>query len=456
MLLMLGLVLVSIVLSGEAFCQGETHLVRGTVSDASTGQRLVFATVSVENSRSGTTTNDKGEFTISLPRESTSLLVSYAGYGTAKVRIAAGDSVVAVKLTPVGYLLQDVSVYARPMKQEAISTTEIQNQQVRDLAGMTKDPLRAAEMFPGVSVDNEKTNRMSVRGGTPGENLVLINGVEIYEPNHLKMLANTSISIFNIDMVKRIDFSAGGFGVKYGDGLSSMMRINYREGDRKEYRDKLDLNLLDVSGLVEGPIDSNSSFIVGFRKSYIGYLKLITSNSSTLNFGYYDLQGQIDYHLNPLNKLRVDFIYSNDNGSESPSTISGQTTFQGSMYNIPMTNILFTTNTYNEANFNYSNTLLSVMSANVISDNLINRTTFSLYDEVEGAKQIETRSKDFQPEGYSQYYGLYSYDKNVNESLLVRTLTLNEDLNFQPLSLLGFDGGLNIRRIYYDDEPKRH
>ncbi len=448
-------IFLSSILMEPVFCQQSNHAVRGKVVDAATNQVLTFATVVVKDSKIGTSTNDNGAFLISLPKAGATLLVSYAGYKTEEVKIGESDSVIVVQLTPVDYLLQEVSVYRERMNSQEISSAEIKSEEVRDLAGMTKDPLRVAQLLPGVSVDNETSNKINVRGGTSDENLILINGVEVYNPDHLKELANANISIFNIDMVKSIDFSAGGFSVKYGDALSSMMKIDYREGNRDSYKGKVDLSLIDLSALVEGPINHNGSFIIGVRQSYLDYLMRVVNVPSSISMGYYDIQGQVNYDLSGQNKLRVDVIVSKDNGTQAPSNRFSQVGYYWN-YDGTQTVVSQTTRDNYSAYANYANSLVSVMSNNVVSDNLASQTIISYYNEVEHERSIRNDSVNFKYYGFPELWSQYSDTKNLIDNLSIRTFSLNQDLTFQATQFLGFDAGINLRKILYDDVPSMH
>ncbi len=451
-----GMFVVSILFFlNPGLCKGASHVLSGRVIDATTNQSLVYATVTVQNFKKVIQTNERGEFRISLPDEEVTLLVSYIGYRTERLDVHKNDSTVVVKLTPVGFLLQEVSVYAEQANPRRISSAEIKNQQIRDLAGLTKDPLRAVQLLPGVSVDNEVSNKINVRGGTSDENLILINGVEVYNPDHLKELAGGSMSIFNIDMVKSIDFSSGGFSVKYGDALSSMMKIDYKDGDRNNYQGKVDLSLIDFSVLVEGPVSRNGSFIIGVRQSYLDYLMRMLSVSSAISLDYYDVQGQMDYNLSDLNKLKVDVIFSRDNANQSPSNSYSRLGYYWNYYG---QQTLVSQTTVHNSSFlaNYTNSLVSIRSSNMLSDKLLSLTTASYYNEVEHEHAILMDSTSLTYSGFPQFWSYQSNNRNLIDDLSIKTICLDQDLNFQSSQFLDFDGGFTLKKILYDDAPNMH
>lgn len=446
------LIVLGLILAQPVFCQVNGYVVKGKVVDAVTNQSLLFASVVVAGSNRGTVTNENGDFEITISDEKTTLLISCAGYKAETLNVTKSDSLLAVKLVPVDYLLQEVVVYAGTKKTNGISSAKIENEQVKDLAGMTKDPLRSVQLLPGVSVDNEASNKMNVRGGTSDENLILVNGVEVYDPDHLRELSGVSISIFNIDLVKSIDFSSGGFSVKYGNALSSVMKIDYREGNRNEYKGKVDLSLLDLSGLLEGPIDHNGSFIIGVRKSYLDYLLRITNTPSAVYMGYYDIQGQIDYDLGPLNKLRLDVIVSRDEFSTAPYASYHHYGVYSNIYG-KQTLVTQSTTNHTASDALYSNLLLSIKSDNVITGKLAGQSVLYYYGETQNESSTRSENSDFEYSGYDQLWSNNSYQRNLIDNLVVRTLAFNQNISYQASPVLNLDAGVNYKRIQYDDEP---
>lgn len=442
-------VVVVIVFGNLLFCNETNKVIRGKVIDELTNQNIISANVIIEGTNTGTITNGNGEFSIASPIGKFNMLISYVGYKTAVVQVNDNDSTLVVKLKPVNLLLQEVSVFAKQKKSEEISSTELQNEQIKDLAGMTKDALRSVQLLPGVSVDNEASAKINVRGGTSDENLVLINGVEVYNPYHLKEVSMASVGIFNIDMVKSIDFSAGGFSAKYGDALSSLTKIDYSEGDRNNYKGKVDLSLVDLSCLVQGPINHNGSFIFGIRKSYLDYLMRITNISSAIYMSYYDIQGQIDYDLSKLNKLKIDIILSKDNAYQNPTNTFSQ---YGNYEGIQGKNTLVSqlTNQYKNSEEYYSNTMFSINSNNIISGKLTAQTLLSYYNEVENEHEILVENTDFKYSGFPDYWSNNSNNDNLADNLTIRTLTANQDFNYQASPFFNLDAGINYKRIFYD------
>ena len=96
----------------------------------------------------------------------------------------------------------------------------------------------------------------------------MVNGTQVYYPFHVKEASNVSIGIFNADMIKKMDLITGGYTARYGDKMSSVVNIEYREGSRDTYKGILNMSLMDVHALAEGPVGENASFIIGGRKSY--------------------------------------------------------------------------------------------------------------------------------------------------------------------------------------------
>lgn len=159
-------------------------------------------------------------------------------------------------------------------------------------------------MLPGVNSTAGGRNDLIVRGGSPFENLYIIDGIEVPNINHFSSQGSTGgpLSIINIDFVENVEFSAGGFGARFGDKVSSMTNISMRSGNKEEFRGRLDLSATGVDGSVEGPL-GNGSYFVSARRSYLDFLFNLAGFSFVPQ--YWDFNGKIDYQINSNNIFKV-------------------------------------------------------------------------------------------------------------------------------------------------------
>jgi hypothetical protein len=262
--------------------QSGTYKVSGIVRDGSTHEPLVFTNIVVKGTQQGIATDTKGRFLFNLLQGNDTLRCSYVGYKTEEIPISVNKDIqLSINLFAMDVLLQDVTVYAYQGGDRELanaSALSLQSEKIKTSTSIFPDVLRSVQMLPGVSTNNEFNAKFNVRGGNPDENLVLVNGTQVYDPYHMKETGNYSTGILNTDLINKMDLMTGGFPARYGDKMSSVLNIEYREGDKERYTGIASLSLTDVDALVEGPLNEKGSFIIGLRKTYLEYLmKLVTS-----------------------------------------------------------------------------------------------------------------------------------------------------------------------------------
>jgi outer membrane receptor protein involved in Fe transport len=163
-----------------------------------------------------------------------------------------------------------------------------------------------------VTSNNEMSSQFSVRGGAMFENLLLLNGIELIEPYHLKESPNTSLGIFNVSLLNRVLFVPGGFTARYGDRLSAVVDLEQREGRRDRFGARLDLSLADGLAVVEGPIDKNGSALLSFRSSYGDFVTRYMTNQNQRRPTFYDLSGSIAMEPWKDHRVAVEFLHASD------------------------------------------------------------------------------------------------------------------------------------------------
>ncbi len=194
--------LIIIFLSTFSFCYSQEFKVSGTIRDANSREALPYANISVKDDAKGVSTNANGEYEIILPKGNYQLLVSYIGYKTETIPVELTDKDIQlnVNLVPTEVILQEVSVYAtRGNNNATVSSVSLQSKEMKEISSVFPDVFRSIQALPGIAVDNEFSAKFNVRGGNYDENLVLVNGSQVYEPFHIKEADNASVGIFNMD-----------------------------------------------------------------------------------------------------------------------------------------------------------------------------------------------------------------------------------------------------------------
>jgi len=377
-----------IVIKNTSNLQPEQYMVSGIVRDGSTHEPLVFTNIAVKGTQQGIATDAKGKFSLNLPRGNDTLRCSYVGYKTEEIPVFVDkDMQLSIDLFAMDVLLQDVTIYAyqgTDKELKSISALSLQSENIKTSTSIFPDVMRSVQMLPGVSTNNEFSAKFNVRGGNPDENLVLVNGTQVYDPYHLKEAPNYSIGILNTDLISKMDLMTGGFPARYGDKMSSVLNVEYREGDRERYKGTASLSLTDADAVAEGPLDENGSFIIGARKTYLEYLFKFAKQETAVIPTFYDIQGVVDYSLNAGNKLLFKFIHAGDELSANPVTN------HSGPYQYYSTSDGFThtqqSNDSNNSQAQYYSTLLALQSVNIISSSTILKTELSLYDERENER----------------------------------------------------------------------
>ncbi|MDZ7262022.1 MAG: TonB-dependent receptor, partial [candidate division KSB1 bacterium] len=394
-----------------------------------------------------------GGFELIVPQDAKYLIISYMGYKTETIPLAGVDTTLSVHLTPTVYLLQEISVYASSStdKEISVSVTQLQSKQIEQVVGMTKDALRAVQTLPSVSINNEASAKYNVRGGTSDENLVLVNGVRVYEPFHLKEDPLTSLSIFNLDMVRKIDFSSGAFSAEYGDVLSSILSIEYKTEAQEKLSGKANMSLIDASFLLEGPVSSKGSWIFGLRKSYLEYMLKTYGGNPGSHPSFYDIQGQVHYEFTPNHKLRFTAIHSGDDFRYDPTVSFRQ---YWSLWRIRGENVNVTENKkeFREVNSRYSNDLFSLKLTNLLSPKLLNETLVSYYCETvgENGQQSAEQFGDFH--GKPQCFSIRTWEGNFCESNSVQTLEGQAAFTYQLTPLTTLKSGATYQHLAYSTD----
>jgi len=293
----------------------------GKITDAENKTPLPGVSVVIKGTVLGATTDINGEYKIENLKAG-SYVVSYSFIGFKTIT----QTDVIIRSDKTTYL--DVQLYTSTVEMKAVeikggyftnteakplSAVEFSSEEIRRAPGTAGDVSRILFSLPSVAKLNDGKNSLMVRGGSPIENAFYLDNIEIPNINHFPLAGSTDglMGILNVDFVKDITFNSGGFSPVYGDKLSSVMDISYREGDKKQFNGQINLSYNGLSGQVEGPVSEKGSFFFAANKSYLDLImKSFANNYPAPN--YYDLQGKISYQVNEHNRLSLLSVYADD------------------------------------------------------------------------------------------------------------------------------------------------
>jgi len=285
--------------------------ISGYIEDAINNEKLIGAAAIDVSNNSGTTCNVYGFYSLSIKANvNTEIKFSYLGYQAFPLNIkATKDTIINCKLI-ANAVLKEVVINAA--KQERIenrtdmSRINIPIEQIKNMPALfgEVDVLKALQILPGVQKGGEGTTGIYVRGGGPDQNLILLDGVPVYNPNHLFGF----FSIFNADAISNVELIKGGFPARYGGRLSSVIDITMKDGDNKKIHGTAGIGIIASRFTIEGPIlKEKASFIVSGRRTYIDVLAqpIIKNQIGGANAGiyFYDLNGKFNWRVNDKNRL---------------------------------------------------------------------------------------------------------------------------------------------------------
>jgi hypothetical protein len=341
----------------------------GYVQDAQTGEKLIGATVRLMNEPVGTSTNRYGFFSLSVS-DIDSVVVSYVGYQSERLsRQPTLKGPVTVRLKPDIAILNAVTVKQSTGKDTYDEATMgrfvVPLDMVKKAPALLgeNDILKTIQLLPGVQSGSEGTVGLNVRGGSPDQNLVLLDGIPLYNLNHLFGF----FSVINTDAVAQADFLKGSIPARYGGRLSSVLDITMREGDLQRWKGNFSLSPIAGRLTVEGPIKKDvGSVLVSARRTWLDALywlgDKVAGNSNSSGYGFYDLNAKVNYKLGSKDRLYLSFYTGSDafGTKNSLSSANYSNTFDwgnrtlGLRWNHVYTNRLFGNVTASFTNFKYN------------------------------------------------------------------------------------------------------
>ena len=348
---MLRLLLLFLLLLLGTVVVAQTHTLSGYVRNAQSGEPLIQATVLNRSTGQGAATNRYGFYSLTLPRADTlRLRFSYVGYAPAELVLALQrDTVINVELT-ANTLLDEVVVQAPEdavHEQTQMSVVSVRPEQVQTMPALLgeADILKTLQLMPGVQSGNEGTAGLYVRGGSPDQNLILLDGVPVYNVSHLFGF----FSVFNPSSISYVELIKGGFPARYGGRLSSVLDIRMKEGNSKQFAGEASLGLISGSASIEGPIVKDKvSFIVSGRRTYLDLVakpllkKVVGDEDDEVSYYFYDLNAKVNARLGQKHHLYLSAYTGNDEGQisdERERLIDGGQTTSNNNFDLQWSNL---------------------------------------------------------------------------------------------------------------------
>ena len=304
---LIGALLITVIISASvnqrAFARNyfpeDKGALRGLVVDSTSGEVLAYCNVVIKELNTGASTDIRGYFRIpSIPSGKTyTLLVSYVGYQSKEIKFSVQPNIVTdikIELSPATIELNQVEKIGDRIIEKNATDAGLQRISIKEIENIPKgvetDIFRSLQFIPGVQSSGDVSARYYVRGSPTNENLVLLNGITLYNPFHAFGL----FSVIDPDIINNVEFYKGGFSAEYGGRLSSVLNIVTKDGNKNRVSGSASASFLTGKGEVEGPIPGGS-FILSGRTSFSSKILKKFLNDKNAPIDFYDIYGKINY-----------------------------------------------------------------------------------------------------------------------------------------------------------------
>lgn len=292
----------------------EKFTLSGTISDDSSNETLIGASVLIKETGAVATTNEYGFYSISLPAGTYTVEISYVSFGTMTETITLTQNTrKSYKLSSSSQELQEVVITGdRPranIRKPEMSVNKLSVEEIKKMPVVMGeiDVLKSILTLPGVTNAGEGASGFNVRGGAADQNLILLDEATIFNSSHLFGF----FSVFNADAIKDLKLYKGGIPARYGGRVSSVLDIYQKEGNSNDFHMTGGIGVISSRLLAEGPIvKDKGSFLVGGRASYAHLFLKMTDNDNSAYF--YDLNTKLSYKLSENNSVYLSGYFGRD------------------------------------------------------------------------------------------------------------------------------------------------
>jgi TonB-dependent Receptor Plug Domain/CarboxypepD_reg-like domain len=293
--------------------------VSGFVTDGQSGEKLISARVFDPDRKLGAMTNSYGFYSITAERGMVALNCSYVGFKPFNTAFTlTKDTTINIDLVAEGVELEGIEITDQVDVADNAQMSQIDVpieiiKKIPSLMGEV-DVIKALQLLPGVQSGGEGSTGFYVRGGGPDQNLILLDGVPVYNVSHLFGF----FSVFPADAISNVSLIKGGFPARYGGRLSSVIDISLKDGNMKKFHGEGSVGLISSKLTLEGPIwKDKTSFMVSGRRTYLDLLAqpfILAASKGNTSAGYYfyDMVGKVNHKFNDQNRMYLSFYGGND------------------------------------------------------------------------------------------------------------------------------------------------
>lgn len=320
--------------STALFGQTGDFRIAGYVLDSLSGERLIGVSLYQKGAKGYTFSNEYGFFTLPAAQASpVALEVVYVGYRTQQIELTVSqDTIIYIHLTPAA-LLKEVEIKSErnPVKSTDGSVMVLSSKQIKALPRLLgeADALRAFQLLPGVQSGSEGSSALHVRGGSPDQNLIVLDDVPLYFVNHL----GGFLSVIDANSVSAIKLYKGGFPARYAGRLSSILDIRLKDGNNQQWNKEFSIGILSSRLSFSGPVvRGKSSVLFTVRRSNFDYFSRLRTlfqreDKFSAGFWFYDATLKVNWNLSRKDRLLFSFYSGTDDlflRQRQKSTVSSE------------------------------------------------------------------------------------------------------------------------------------
>lgn len=442
-------VLIIFIFTFHIFAQENTFSLSGHIINDSTNAPVKDVNVVISGVSLGTVTDSSGYYFLKIPHGVYSITFSCIGYESQVKKLKFSHSVqLDIFLIPKIYETNEVSVSGKNFR--AITEQEIKEKDLAAMPNLYSDVIRGVKILPGVTSNNELTSAYNVRGGNFDENLIYLNGYEIYRPFLLQQGIEENQSIVNQEMVENIHFYNGVFPANFGDKMSSVLEINYKNNFDSSLNGTINIDLLNT-GLTLGRKFGNLNLSTGLRYANPALFadRLQTSGKYTPLF--YDFQLMSSYNFSESSSVEVFFLKAYNKFNLTPDSWDGY--FQLSRADIRQVTLEYDGEQY----YSFNRNIAGLKYLSQLSENLGVDFSFAYYSNKENENKNLVGRVYYSEDAYNpldnRLYLKSVYDSD-NNNLQVNTYELKSDISYKMKNhnlLVGIDGKLSDMKNSLDE-----
>ena len=305
-------------------------VISGFITDQNTGEALIGANVFISNTNNGVSTDKNGFYSIVVDKnkfnKNVEIVTQYLGYASTKKLVVFNNSkesiIIDFELSPANIKIQTTEIKGEKEARQTLtqySSIKVTQAQLSSLPSLAEaDIFRTLQSLPGVLQSSEFSTGLIIRCGNTDQNLILLDGITVYNPSHLGGI----FSNFIVEAIKEANLTKGGYNAEYGGRLSAVLDVISREGNRKKFKLKTDISLLSAKATAEGPF-YKGAWLVSGRRTYFDKVFEALDYTGVPPYFFYDIQGHAFTDLTYKDRISISFYNGLDDFEYGPIAIKG-------------------------------------------------------------------------------------------------------------------------------------